>query len=443
MGETVGTRVKETMVDVANHLGEGGPRRASNYAESIRGSTILQIAGEIRTMLAAGEEVLNLTIGDFRPDQFPIPAAMAEKIVEAIRAGETNYPPVTGLPELREAVRELLREDMGLDYPIESILVGGGARPLLYVSYMVTVDPGETVLYPVPSWNNHHYVNLAGGKGVPLPVTAEKNFHIDASDIAPYLSEARLLALNSPLNPTGTCISREQLGGICEAIAEENRRRASVGERPFYLLYDQVYNTLLFGGSEHFTPVELVPEMAPYTFMTDAVSKGLCGTGVRVGWMAGPPDLVKKMAAMCGHYGAWAPRAEQLGTARFLRERESLLAHRRLLIGEVEKRLGLLDEGLTEMKNAGLPVDHIEPQGAIYLSVRFGLKGQTIDGQRLESNEDIRSLLLRKAGFAVVPFEAFGLAGDDGWFRISVGAVSPDEIRTGLARVRELLERAS
>jgi aspartate aminotransferase len=439
MGESKGVGVTDRMVVVSKHF-EGTVPRASAYAESIQGSTILKIAGDIREMLAQGEKVLNLTVGDFRPDQFPIPSLLCDEIVTALRAGETNYPPVAGVAELRQAVCEITREDWGLDYPVESVLIAGGARPLLYSSYMALVDPGDTVLFPVPSWNNHYYVCMAGAKAVPIPVTAPKNFHLDRTDLEPHLGTARLLVLNSPLNPTGTCISRGQLQGICEAIVEENRRRESTGARALFLVYDQVYDTQTFGGVEHVTPVGLVPEMAKYTILIDAVSKGFCGTGLRVGWALGPPAIMARLTAMAGHYGTWAPRAEQVATAKFLRNRSALEAHRAWMRDALHARLDALDQGFAAMRADGLPVEHIAPQGAIYLSIRFALRGKTVAGQRIQSTEDLRTVLLREAGFAVVPFEAFGMPDGDGWVRVSVGAVSVEEIHAGLGRVRKLLE---
>lgn len=430
-------------VGIREILDRAPAARPSKFADSIRLSTILEIAGEVREMLARGEQVLNLTVGDFRPDQFPIPARLRDLIIEALREGETNYPPVPGMKELRESVRELIRDDLGLDYPVEGIFVGGGARPLIYAGFMATVDPGDEVLYPIPSWNNHHYVGLAGARGIPLSVEAGKNFHIDRSDVERHLGTARLIVLNSPLNPTGTCISRSALQGVSEAVVEENERRAKSGERPLFLIYDQVYNTLTFDGARHFTPVGLVPEIAPYAILVDAVSKGLAGTGLRVGWAAGPPAIVAKMTSMAGHFGAWAPRPEQIATARFLRDRAALHEHRRTMNEKLSARLNVLHEGFRAMREAGLPVEHIEPQGAIYLSVRFAVAGRTLGGRRIESDEDLRSALLREAGFAVIPFGAFGFEGADGWVRVSVGAVSVREIREGLDRVRRLLETAS
>lgn len=415
----------------------------SRFARSIHGSTILQIAGEVREMQARGDAVLDLTVGDFRPDQFPIPERLRDLIIEALREGQTNYPPVAGVKELRESIQALTRDDLGLEYPLEGILVGGGARPLIYSGFMATVDPGDKVLYPVPSWNNHHYVGLSGALGIPLAVSAAKNFHLDREDIAPHLADARLLVLNSPLNPTGTCIGRDALQGVAEAIAEENERRTRSGRRPLFLIYDQVYNTLTFRDAQHYTPVGLVPELAPTTILVDAVSKGLAGTGLRVGWAVGPPGLIAKMTSMAGHFGAWAPRPEQIATARFLRDREALARHRSAMNGALLGRLEALHRGFAAMREDGLPVEHIEPQGAIYLSVRFAVRGRKLAGRLIESDEDLRTALLQGAGFAVVPFDAFGFEGEDGWVRLSVGAVSPEEISDGIGRVRSLLSASS
>jgi aspartate aminotransferase len=265
---------------------------------------------------------------------------------------------------------------------------------------------------------------------------------LDRGDLEPHLSTARLISINSPMNPTGTCISREALAGICEAVVQENDRREKTGDRPLFMLYDMVYHLLRFGDMEHHTPVGLIPEMARYTILIDAISKGTCGTGLRVGWAVAPPVIAHKIIEMMGHYGTWAPRAEQVACAKYLRNRAAREAHRAWMTREVSMRLDLLHEGLRSMRADGLPVEPIAPQGAIYLSCRFDLVGRTIRGRAVRTNEDVRRLLLQEAGFAVVPFQAFGLPGETGWARLSVGATSPAEIEAGLSRVRALLQIA-
>ena len=423
-------------LDLTDTLGH--PRdtdTVSGMARGLMGSEILRIAGEIRALVAKGAKVCNLTVGDFNPREFPIPALLRDLIAEALRAGETNYPPPDGIPELRKAVQQLYARSLGLKYPLESIVIASGARPIVYGTFRSIVDVGDVVVYPVPSWNNNHYAYMTGAKAVEVPTLPEQGFMPTADQLRPHLSRARLLCLGSPLNPTGTMFTAEQLRAVCEAIVEENLGRKHAGRPPLLVMYDHIYWVLTFGGAKHVTPVGLVPEMAPYTVFVDGISKAFAATGVRVGWGVGPPSIISRMKDLIGHTGAWAPRAEQIASARFM---EDLPAVERYLTGMrqgVESRLQALHQGLMELRARGLPVSDIAPQGAIYLSVRFDLVGRA----GLKSNEEIRKLLLERAGFAVVPFQAFGLPDETGWFRCSVGAVSEAEIREVLPRVEAAL----
>ena len=413
--------------------------RASEMASGLKGSEILKIAGEIRTLMASGTPVTNLTVGDFSPREFRIPTALGSRIEAALRAGETNYPPSDGMPALREAVVRLYEEWLGLRFPLESIIVAGGARPVIYAAYRAVVDPGDTVLYPVPSWNNNHYCHVVGAKGVPLRCRADQAFLPTAESIAPYLEGARLLALNSPLNPTGTAFDAGTLTGICELIVAENRRRGT-SERPLYLLYDQVYWMLTFGDTRHVDPISVCPEIAPYTIYVDGISKPFAATGLRVGWTAAPPDIAGRMASLLGHMGAWAPRAEQVATASLLGARDEIESYHAEMKRGVQARLDALYAGIESLHRDGYPVEAIPPMGAIYLSARLALNGlMTKSGERLETNDDVRRYLLRRAGAAVVQFQAFGAPDDDGWFRLSVGAVSLAECEALESRLREAL----
>ncbi len=411
----------------------------SSLARGVIGSEILRIASEIRALKAKGAAICNLTVGDFDPAFFPIPAELLEATRKALADGHTNYPPSDGVLPLREAVVRLYENELGLKYPVESVLVAGGARPLLYGSYRTLIDPGDIAVYPVPSWNNNHYAYLSGARAIEIPVDAANNFFPTADELRPHLKEARLLSLNSPLNPTGTAIDREELRRIAELVVHVNEERKKTGSRPLYFVFDQVYWNLTFHGTVHETPVALVPEVAPYTLLLDAVSKSMCATGMRVGWGVMPPAIRKRMADILGHVGAWAPKAEQMAVASLLETPEVIRNFGIGMKAKVKERLDALYDGFSAMKRVGLPVETIVPQGAIYLSVRFDLIGRNVMGQEIRTNEDIRKLLLEHAGLAIVPFQAFGLKVDTGWFRLSVGAVSMADIAQGLTRVREVV----
>ena len=417
------------------------PARVSTIASELAGSLILAIGAEVRAMAASGKPLCNLTVGDFNPKEFAIPRSLLDGVTAALQAGETNYPPSDGIEPLRRAISEYYARRLKLTYQLPSVLVTSGARPAIYGAYRVLVDPGDRVVYPVPSWNNNYYSQLLGAEQVTVLCGAETNFLPTAAMLAGPVRRARLLVLNSPLNPTGTLFDAEILTGICDLVIEENRRRARAGvERPLFVVYDQVYWMLTFGDASHVNPVVLRPEMEPYTIHIDAISKSFAATGLRVGWAVGPADVIKRMSDILGHVGAWAPRAEQVATARLLSDDAGMDEYHAKMRPEVQRRLDALASLFATLRAEGLPVEATPPQGAIYLSAHFDIVGyRTPTGERLDTNESIRRYLLRAAGLAAVQFQAFGSSEDSGWFRLSVGAVSLGQIEELGPRLREAL----
>lgn len=414
-------------------------RTKSVLARTMKGSSILAIAGEVLDLKAGGAEVANFTIGDFSPDEFRVPPLFLSHLRAAQEAGQTYYPPAVGIPELRAAVRRFYKRTLDLDYPEGTVQIGSGARPLIYAAFACLVDPGDKVVYQVPSWNTEYYVALNGGRGAALVAKREHNFMLTADDLAPHLADARLVVINSPQNPSGTAISAEAMREISNAIVHENHRREQVGERPLYLLYDMVYWQLTLKGVDHVTPVGLTPEVARYTVLVDAISKSWSATGVRVGWALCPPWLREPMKALVGHMGAWAGRAPQLATAHTLDAAEELAPWLGDYRARVSSKQLALFEGFQAMHREGLPVEPVQPEGALYLTARFDLHGKVIGGQKISSDEDIRRVLLHGAGTAIVPFITFGYPDGTGWVRFSVGSVSDRDISTALERIRTLL----
>lgn len=429
-------------VDTKPWLAEPGTlaeRSQSALARSMKGSTILAIAGEVLDLKARGVEVANFTIGDFSPSEFRVPPRFLDHLQRAQRDGQTFYPPAVGTPELRAAVRDYYRQTLGLDLPEGTIQVGSGARPLIFAAFACLVDPGDTVLYQVPSWNTEYYVDLNGAHGIALVAKPEHGFMLTAQDIAPHLSKARLLVINSPQNPSGTAISAEAMKAISDAVVRENHRREASGDRPLYLLYDMVYWQLTLDGVDHITPIHANPEMARYTILVDAISKSWAATGVRVGWAACPPWVLQPMKALIGHMGAWAGRAPQIATARTLAEINEMAPWVRSYREQVSSRQLQLYDRFVELQQEGLPIEPVRPEGALYVTARFALHGRTINGERIETDEDIRRVLLHHAGTAIVPFVTFGYPDGTGWVRFSIGAVSAQEVEGALRRIAALL----
>lgn len=418
-----------------------GNHTLSHLAETLIASEIVRLGATIKEKIRQGNHIYNYTIGDFDSTQFPIPGLLLEEIIQAYREGKTTYPAAEGELELRKAVSDFISAYQSVHYSINEILISAGGRPLIYSVYRTIVDKGDKVIYPVPSWNNNHYIHFTEGEHVVIEATKENNFMPTAAQIAQHVKGAAMLALCSPLNPTGTTFKKEELEAICDLVIAENETRKE-GEKKLYLMFDQIYWALTFGETKHYNPVALRPKMKAYTVFIDGISKAFAATGVRVGWAMGPEELIVKMRSLNSHIGSWAPMAEQHAVARFLKndlEVQSFLGHFK---SEVDIRLRKIYEGFQQLKKDGFPVDAIIPQAAIYLTVQINLVGKkTAEGQVLKEQPDATAYLLSEAKLALVPFSAFGAGKDNNWYRISVGCCKKEEIGTMFSKLREALAK--
>lgn len=417
--------------------------KVSKLAENIIGSEIIKLAAEVNEKVKQGEKIYNLTIGDFNPKEFPIPAELKQLIVDEYFADQTNYPAADGMIELRQAVSNLLKQRGGLDYKADEILIAGGARPIIYSIFRALVDVNDNVIFAVPSWNNNHYSYLNSANQIVIEAKPENNFMPRAEDIKPHVSKASLIALCSPQNPTGTVFTKEGLEEICDLILEENKRR-SPDQKPLYLMYDQIYWALTLGDIKHFDPVSLRPEMKNYTVFVDGISKSLAATGVRVGWSMGPKFIIDKMKAILTHVGAWAPKAEQMASAKYLSQLDKYDSFLVVQKQKISDRLTGFYKGISKLKEEGFAVDAISPQAAIYLTVRFSLHGKkTASGQVLATTKDITKYLLDEAKIAIVPFYAFGASDNSDWYRLSVGTCSINDVDSAIVSLRNALSKLS
>ena len=412
----------------------------SDLAEGLVGSEIIKISGEINARIAQGENITNLTIGDFNPAIYPLPTELLNEIVKAYQAGHTNYPQANGMEVTREAVCNYIGMRQGLEYHNNDILISGGARPLIYAAYRALVNKGDKVIFPIPSWNNNHYTYLNFAEPVIVECTPENKFLPTAADLAPHVKDAAIIALCSPLNPTGTSFTKKGLTEICDLIIAENKRRA--GQKPLYLLYDQIYWALTLGNTKHVDPVSLRPAMRDYTIYVDGISKAFAATGVRVGWAFGPNKVMSKMKALLSHVGAWSPKPEQIATAAFLNQTEAVDATIQKHRDMISERVNKLFNSFSALREIGFPVDAIQAEGAMYLTVKIDLIGKNTDeGELLKDAKDVTMFLIRRAKVGIVPFYCFGASKQNPWFRISVGTLKTEAISTVVDNLREALSQ--
>lgn len=415
--------------------------KLSHLSETLIGSEIVKLGGEIREKIRQGAKIYNFTVGDFDPAVFPIPRELEDAIVDAYRRHFTNYPAAEGNLDLRESIKAFTHDTEGLDYALPEILVASGGRPLIYSVFRAICDKGDKVIYAVPSWNNNHYTHFVSGEHIVIEATAETNFMPTADAIRPYVQEATLIALCSPQNPTGTTFRKEDLEAICDLVIEENKRRPE-GAKKLYVMYDQMYWHLTYGDIRHYNPVSLRPEMREYTIFIDAISKVFAATGVRVGWSFGPEKIIAKMKAILTHIGAWAPMAEQKAVAKYLTNRDAITQYLTHFKKEVEERLRKIYEGFVSLREKGYSVDAIAPEAAIYLTIKLDIAGKTTaDGKKLDNQSEVTAYILNEASLAVVPFYAFGAGKNNPWYRLSVGTCRKEEIGEMLARLEEALSR--
>jgi aspartate aminotransferase len=414
----------------------------SSLAETLIGSEIVRLGNEINARIAKGEQIYNFTIGDFNPNVFAIPQGLEDEIIKQYQNKKTNYPSAEGIMPLRESICNFLQHYLQLQYSPAEVQVASGGRPLIYSIFRVLVDKGDEVVYPVPSWNNNHYTHFNSGIHKAVATLPQHNFMPTPAELAPYITTARLIAVCSPLNPTGTIFSKQSLLEICQMIIAENELRKARGAKLLYLLYDQIYCLLQHGSSQHYHPVGLVPAMKDYTVYVDGISKSFAATGVRVGWSMGPAHVIAKVKAVLSHIGAWAPMAEQVACANYLSNYNAIDNYFATFKQALSDRLNGFHNGFQQLKSQGFAVDSIAPEAAMYLTVQLNLKGKsTAEGKPLTQQIDVWQYILDEAHVALVPFSSFGAYKESNWYRLSVGTCQISDIPVVINNIKAALEK--
>jgi aspartate aminotransferase len=406
--------------------------KLSHVGNNIVGSEIIKISQQIKE-ISKTKKVQNLTIGDFDSSINPIPEKLKDYIIDSYNENLTNYPLSAGQLNLRQSISEYLKKRQGIDYNENEILVGGGVRPLIYTVYKALVNNGEGVIYPVPSWNNNHYSFLHGVVKQEIECRPENSFFPTSSDIDMKINDkTSLICICSPQNPTGRVINPDVLKSICELVVNENRvRESQVGSRPLYLFFDQIYSDLTVEGS-FVHPLTLCPEIRDYLICVDGISKSLCATGIRVGWMFGPQDIIGKMTEIFSHIGAWAPKPEQNAVARYLNDYDDMVEFVNSKTKQYSDISNKICDKIQELKDKGFRIDYQRPEGGIYISIYLG---ESLSFPNIES---YIKFLINRCGIGLVPFEYFGSQLNRGWFRMSIGGVDPNNVEEILNSLDEV-----
>ncbi len=375
----------------------------------------------MQALRAAGRDIVSLGAGQL---DFDTPAPIAHAGVEAITRGRTRYTPVAGTVSLRRAVRAKFEHDNGLVYGADEVIVGAGAKSVIYHALLALVDPGDRVIVPSPAWPSYaSMVTLAGGVVQTATLAADDGYRLTPASLRAALAaaagRARGLIVNSPHNPTGALLTAERIAELA-AVARE---------AGLWVISDEIYETLVYDG--RFASVAAAEGMRGRTLTVNGVSKGFAMTGWRIGYAGGPAELVRAMESLQSHTSGNPSSVSQEAAEAALRLSvagdPTLTAERHRVRDALEARRDLVCRALAAIVGITL----VRPAGAFYVFADVSrYYGRTLAGRTIVGSTDLAEHLLEHAGVAVVPGALFG---DDRCLRISFAA-SPEELKAALGR---------
>ncbi|MFQ0813558.1 aspartate aminotransferase [Brucella anthropi] len=367
----------------------------------VKPSATIAVSQKARELKAKGKDVIGLGAGE--PD-FDTPENIKQAAIDAINRGETKYTPISGIPELRQAIVAKFKRENGLDYKPEQTIVGTGGKQILFNAFMATLNPGDEVIIPAPYWVSYpEMVAINGGTPVFINTKIEDNFKLTAADLEKAITpKTKWLIFNSPSNPTGAAYTETELKSLTDVLVRHPH---------VWILTDDMYEHLVYGDFVFTTPAQVEPSLYDRTLTMNGVSKAYAMTGWRIGYAAGPLQLIKAMDMVQGQQtsGAcsiaqWAAVEALNGTQDFIPENKKIFQARRDLVVSM----------LNQAKGIQCPT----PEGAFYVypSCAELIGKKTEAGKVIETDEDFVTELLEAEGVAVVHGSAFGLGPN---FRIS------------------------
>ncbi|HHW43017.1 aminotransferase class I/II-fold pyridoxal phosphate-dependent enzyme [Desulfofundulus thermobenzoicus] len=393
--------------------------RLAERAKNISPSPTLAIDARAKKMIAAGEKVVNFGAGE--PD-FDTPEHIREAAIAAIRAGMTRYTPVAGTMQLRQAIVDKLRNDNGLDYRPEEIVVSAGAKHSLYNAMQVLLQPGDEVILPAPYWVSYlEQIKLAGAVPVIVQTRQENGFKLTVEELLSVVNRrTRMVIINSPGNPTGAVYTREELSALGHAVLEHG----------LIVISDEIYEKLLYDGLEHVSIASLSPALKEQTVVINGMSKAYAMTGWRIGYAAAPAPVAKAMADLQSHSTSNPTSIAQAASVAALTGTQEPVGE---MVEEFRRRRDYMLERLQAIPG----INCNRPGGAFYLFPSIdGYIGRQYKDHTIKGATDLAGILLDEVKVAVVPGVAFG---DDRCFRLSY-ATSMENIREGLDRIEQVLK---
>lgn len=393
----------------------------SSVASNVQASTTMALDTLYKEMKANGVDVIGFAAGE--PD-FPTPDHIKLAAMEAIMNNQTRYTPASGTVDLKIAICDRLKEDLGLDYDPTQIVCSSGAKHCVYIALQVLVDPGDEVIVPAPYWVSYvELVKMVGGVPVPVLATEEEHFKLTPEKLeAAITPKTKCLMLNNPSNPTGMLYTRDELKALADVCVKHD----------LYVLSDEIYYKLVYDGRKFFSLASLGEEIKKRTIIINGVSKSYAMTGWRLGYLACDATIAKAAANYLSHSTGNPCSITQVAAAAAL-EADQQTAE------EMRKAFEERRNYLVERINAIPGLSCLKPEGAFYVMLNIKqMLGKTIHGHVINSADDFSDAFLKEGLVCLVPCTGFGI---DGFLRWSYAA-SMKNIKKGLIRLERFLADA-
>lgn len=383
-------------------------------------SLTLAMNTRAKEMKSKGVDVISFAAGE--PD-FPTPDHVKEAGINAINSNKTYYTPASGISELKEAVIAKLERENNLNYSVNEVCINSGAKHSVFNALAVLVDEGDEVIFSSPYWVSYlEMVRILGGKPVIVPTSAENNFKMSLEELEKrFTPNTRVLLLNSPNNPTGCVYTKDELYEIAEFVQN----------RDIVIVSDEIYEKILYDGNEHISIATYSEKIKNKTVVVNGLSKAFSMTGWRVGYCAGPKEIISAIGKLQGHTSGNPASISQYAGIIALNSDISFI---KSWVSEFKKRRDYIVEILNSIDGVECSV----PGGAFYVfpGIHSFFNRKTPDGRIIKDSVDLANYLLDTAHIAVVPGKAFG---DDKYIRISF-ATSMENIKEGMRRLREAFQ---